>query len=155
VLTDDEIARYARQIVVPGIGAAGQEKLLASTVLVVGNARGVAQASLYLRASGVRVVNDVGAGDYDVAVVAAADSIEEPLRQVLLETCRPICWYVCDERGFRSGIHPAAVLPERRTQIEAAAMTSPDDAAACELSGLACALLLKLPGSQDPQHLGF
>jgi molybdopterin/thiamine biosynthesis adenylyltransferase len=55
LLDDAAIERYARQIVVPGIGAAGQEKLLESTVLLVGHPRGCATAALYLRAAGVNV----------------------------------------------------------------------------------------------------
>lgn len=35
-LTNREIARYSRQIILPGVGVAGQLKLKASSVLVVG-----------------------------------------------------------------------------------------------------------------------
>lgn len=35
-LTNREIARYSRQIILPGVGVAGQKKLKASSVLVVG-----------------------------------------------------------------------------------------------------------------------
>lgn len=35
-LTNREIARYSRQIILPGVGMKGQKKLKASSVLVVG-----------------------------------------------------------------------------------------------------------------------
>lgn len=35
-LSNREIARYSRQIILPGVGVAGQKKLKASSVLVVG-----------------------------------------------------------------------------------------------------------------------
>jgi len=52
-LTNDQQRRYARHIVLPEIGASGQEKLLASSVLVIG-AGGLGSAALtYLAAAGI------------------------------------------------------------------------------------------------------
>jgi molybdopterin-synthase adenylyltransferase len=52
-LSDDELQRYARQIVLREVGPAGQRRLRASTVAVVG-AGGLGSASLlYLAAAGV------------------------------------------------------------------------------------------------------
>jgi len=52
-LTREQAERYARQLKMPEIGAAGQEKLLAAIVLVVG-AGGLGSAALtYLAAAGV------------------------------------------------------------------------------------------------------
>jgi len=52
-LTREEIARYARHLVLPGVGQEGQEKLKASRVLVVG-AGGLGSPVLYyLAAAGV------------------------------------------------------------------------------------------------------
>lgn len=52
-LTDDQQRRYARHIVLPEIGRAGQEKLLASKVLVIG-AGGLGSSSIaYLAAAGI------------------------------------------------------------------------------------------------------
>lgn len=144
MLTDDEIARYARQIVIPGIGASGQEKLLASTVLVVGCARGIAQASLYLAASGVRVVADVDEA-FDAAIVAEVSSLEAGARTRLLESTRPLFWYVADEDGFRSGMHPAAPLPAAARDCSEEWSDAPwNDAAACDVAALACAHLVGL-----------
>lgn len=53
MLTDDQRRRYARHIVLPQLGEAGQEKLLASSALVIG-AGGLGSAAIaYLAAAGV------------------------------------------------------------------------------------------------------
>ena len=36
-LDDAALTRYARQVIIPGLGAAGQERLLAARVLVIGD----------------------------------------------------------------------------------------------------------------------
>ncbi len=61
-LNDIQLERYARQIVLNGVGVSGQEKLLASKVLVVG-AGGLGCTVLsYLVASGI---GTIGVIDYD------------------------------------------------------------------------------------------
>jgi adenylyltransferase/sulfurtransferase len=65
-LTDEEIARYGRQIIVPGVGGAGQERLKAGSVLVVG-AGGLGSPSLlYLAAAGVGRIGVIDADGVDV-----------------------------------------------------------------------------------------
>ena len=55
-LTDQQIERYARHIVLPEIGEEGQEKLLASKVLVVAGGLG-SPLLLYLAAAGVGTIS--------------------------------------------------------------------------------------------------
>jgi len=154
VLDDDAIARYARQIVVPDIGAAGQEKLLASTVLLAGNARGCSQAALYLHTAGVRIVRSTES-DCDIVLVADATALDEPTSRALLQLRKPICWYAADEHGFRSGVHPAARLPSLPPvggKSNAHASAAVHDAAACDVASVACAILLGLDWRSGPFH---
>jgi TusA-related sulfurtransferase len=58
-LTRDELLRYARQVVLPEVGEAGQRRLLAGAVAVGGRGPTARTADVYLRAAGVgRVTRD-------------------------------------------------------------------------------------------------
>lgn len=52
-LADEEIERYGRQIIVPGVGGAGQEKLKGATIACVGAGGLGSPALLYLASAGV------------------------------------------------------------------------------------------------------
>ncbi|MDQ3459423.1 MAG: molybdopterin-synthase adenylyltransferase MoeB [Deinococcota bacterium] len=58
----DQLDRYSRHILLPGVGAAGQTKLLASSVLVVGAGGLGSPVLLYLAAAGV---GKLGVADMD------------------------------------------------------------------------------------------
>src|SRR5215470_8135610 len=51
--SDDELARYARQIRLPGLGMDGQRRLRDSSVLIVGAGGLGSPAAMYLAAAGV------------------------------------------------------------------------------------------------------
>lgn len=74
----DQEVRYSRNITLPEIGKAGQEKLLESKVLVVGAGGLGSPALLYLAASGV---GTIGIVDNDKVELSNLQ------RQVLHETC--------------------------------------------------------------------
>ena len=62
-LDNDQIVRYSRHILLKGVGGIGQEKLLASKVLVVGAGGIGSPVALYLAAAGI---GTVGILDFDV-----------------------------------------------------------------------------------------
>ena len=52
-MTDDQLLRYSRQIMLPAFGYEGQERLLASRVLVLGLGGLGSPVAMYLAAAGV------------------------------------------------------------------------------------------------------
>src|SRR5258708_37148716 len=66
--TPDQVARYARHLILPEVGGAGQRKLLGSTVLLLGAGGLGSPASMYLAAAGVGKI-----GIVDFAVAAASN----------------------------------------------------------------------------------
>src|SRR5438045_8827686 len=60
--TPDQVARYARHLILPEVGGAGQRKLLASSVLLLGAGGLGSPAAMYLTAAGV---GKVGIVDFD------------------------------------------------------------------------------------------
>uniref|UniRef100_A0A7G3AT46 Adenylyltransferase and sulfurtransferase MOCS3 homolog n=1 Tax=Lutzomyia longipalpis TaxID=7200 RepID=A0A7G3AT46_LUTLO len=61
-LSNNEIARYSRQVLVPGIGVEGQVKLRSSSALIIGAGGLGCPAALYLAAAGIGMIAAV---DYD------------------------------------------------------------------------------------------
>lgn len=157
MLDDESIARYARQIVVPGIGATGQAQLLASTVLLVGNARGCETAGLYLRAAGVTTLrhdSPLPLAEFDVVVLADAGATDEATRALLLSMAKPICWYSCGDFGFTAGTHPECPMPSPRAPCAPRSEDDVDsafhDAGATDAAVMACAILLGIPRQTGP-----
>ncbi len=66
-LTDSELARYARHIVLREVGGAGQAKLLSARVLVIGAGGLGSPLILYLAAAGV---GTIGVVDFDKVTVS-------------------------------------------------------------------------------------
>ena len=77
-LSRDEIARYSRHLLLPEVTAAGQSRLKAGRVLVVGAGGLGSPAALYLAAAGV---GKIGLADFDAVDVSNLQ------RQVLYDTC--------------------------------------------------------------------
>ncbi|OGS57311.1 MAG: hypothetical protein A3J79_05715 [Elusimicrobia bacterium RIFOXYB2_FULL_62_6] len=66
-LSKTELERYARQIIVPGIGVKGQEKLKKSAVLVAGSGGLGGPVSAYLAAAGVGRLGLADFGDLELS----------------------------------------------------------------------------------------
>jgi adenylyltransferase/sulfurtransferase len=66
-LTQDELARYSRHLILPEIGEEGQRKLKAARVLLIGAGGLGSPAALYLAAAGV---GTLGIVDFDVVDVS-------------------------------------------------------------------------------------
>ena len=62
MFTEDQVQRYARHIILPNIGGAGQRKLLDSKVLVIGAGGLGSPVLLYLAAAGI---GTIGVVDFD------------------------------------------------------------------------------------------
>ncbi|HET7189631.1 MAG TPA: molybdopterin-synthase adenylyltransferase MoeB, partial [Gemmatimonadaceae bacterium] len=66
-LSSDELQRYARHIILPGVELAGQERLKAARVLVIGAGGLGSPVALYLAAAGI---GTLGLVDFDVVDVS-------------------------------------------------------------------------------------
>jgi sulfur-carrier protein adenylyltransferase/sulfurtransferase len=60
--TEDEVRRYARHVILPGIGGDGQRRLMDASVLVIGAGGLGSPAAMYLAAAGV---GTIGLVDFD------------------------------------------------------------------------------------------
>jgi hypothetical protein len=90
MLTDAQVERYSRQIVLPEVGARGQERLLAARIALAGDGAAATSAAMLLGRAGV------GALDVDEEI----RSLPQP---------SPDCRIA---RGHRQGAHVAVVLPD-------------------------------------------
>lgn len=101
-LTDAEVERYARQIVIPGLGASGQARLLESSILVTGDPLAATLARRYASAAGARVTEQCAGAD--CIVLAGCEGIEAAVLENVVRAGAPVVWYRMAADGFTSGV---------------------------------------------------
>jgi len=109
-LTDEELRRYGRHLVLPEIGASGQAKLKSARVLVVGAGGLGAPLSLYLTAAGVGTLglvdhDAVELGNLQRQVLYAQSSVGRPKlaeAKARLAALNPEVDVVCHETRLSS-----------------------------------------------------
>jgi molybdopterin/thiamine biosynthesis adenylyltransferase len=94
-LTEAQIERYSRHIILPEVGGAGQEKLLAGKVLLVGAGGLGSPAGLYLAAAGVGTLGIIDADVVDLTnlqrqVIHFTADVDKPKVQSASEKVRAI-----------------------------------------------------------------
>ena len=94
-LSNEEISRYSRHLILPEVGMAGQKKLKAASVLCIGTGGLGSPISMYLAAAGI---GKIGIVDFDVVdysnlqrqIIHGADDVDRPKVQSGKETLNSI-----------------------------------------------------------------
>jgi molybdopterin/thiamine biosynthesis adenylyltransferase len=107
VLTSEEEARYARQIVIPQIGKEGQEKLKSSKVLIIGAGGLGSPSAMYLACAGVGTIglideDTVSISNLQRQILHGSDSLGmkkvESAKRTLLRLNPNVCVVTYDTR---------------------------------------------------------
>ncbi len=120
-LTRDELLRYSRHLVLPGLGLDGQRKLKEARVLVVGAGGLGAPAALYLAAAGVGTLGLVDPDRVDVTNLQ---------RQIIHGTATIGAHKVDSAKARLGDLNPHVVvtaIPERLTSANARALVGQYD----------------------------
>jgi len=108
-LSDEQVERYARQIIVPGVGAEGQLTLCAAKVFVDGHAEGSSVAARYLRAAGVCVAETTNPPPrIDCLVLAGVTDLPRDRFEALSLSAPLIAWYAVVHGRVHGGLADAA-----------------------------------------------
>ena len=94
-LTNQQLERYSRHIILKGIGSRGQKKLLASKVLIIGAGGLGAPAAMYLAAAGVGTIGIADADEVDLSnlqrqIIHTTNDVGKPKVQSAKETMEAI-----------------------------------------------------------------
>lgn len=94
-LTDEQIERYSRHIILKEVGAKGQKKLLNAKVLIIGAGGLGAPAAMYLAAAGVGTIGIADADDVDLSnlqrqIIHSTEDVGKPKVKSARETMERI-----------------------------------------------------------------
>jgi adenylyltransferase/sulfurtransferase len=107
-LSNEEIARYSRHLLLPEIGLAGQQRLRAAKVLIVGTGGLGAPLALYLAAAGV---GTLGLVDFDLV---EASNLQRQIIHGTRDIDRP---KVASARDRVKNLNPDVKVVEHRTRL--------------------------------------
>ena len=110
-MDDQELRRYARHILLPEIGGAGQTRLLGARVLVIGAGGLGSPVILYLAASGVGTIGIIDDDDVDLSNLQ---------RQIAHTTTRLGVPKADSASEAASSINPDVILKPIRQRLDAA-----------------------------------
>jgi len=91
-LSDRQIERYSRQIIVPGIGGRGQERLLAATLAITGETADLDMPLAYLAGAGIGtiLVETAGGISIDPRLIADLGDLNEDSRVAAMTAAPPM-----------------------------------------------------------------
>jgi len=88
-LTDAQIDRYSRQIIVLRIGGRGQERILAARMILVGDVRDIEAPRAYLAGAGVgtiATVADQSPGRFDLALaIIGSEAARKVAKEIVVQ----------------------------------------------------------------------
>jgi hypothetical protein len=110
-LSDDQVERYSRQILLPEVGGRGQERLLAARVTVTGDGPVAAHAATLLAAGGMGVVCTDGTADLVTIATGGVAGVVAQGCRVLTLVGRPClaCVRLDDPSDDRSAVLDQAI----------------------------------------------
>jgi adenylyltransferase/sulfurtransferase len=117
MLSDAQIERYSRQIILPQVGGKGQEKLLRARVLVNGSGPLQTAALYYLAAAGIGTVGVLANAPFPVFCALVPG--QEETSAAVLTALNPDCSVVVHRAGD-------VVTPERFVQEYDIVLSGPD-----------------------------
>ena len=109
-LTEEQLERYRRNIMLERVGVAGQEKLLSSKVLIIGAGGLGSPAALYLAAAGVGTIGIVDADKVELANLQ---------RQIIHHTCDIGSDKVASAKSKMRAVNPDVSVRTYRQRVKA------------------------------------